>query len=81
MGTALKVGAVAAVAGITLITKQAIDAADEMRDLSIRLGTSTETLSAFGYAASQTGTDIETLGRGMKLLAKNAADALNPTSE
>lgn len=52
LGASLVVGASAAVAGITLVTKQAIDAADQMRDLSIRLGTSTETLSAFGYAAS-----------------------------
>jgi hypothetical protein len=61
--------------------KGAIDRADELRDLSIRLGTSTETLSAFGYAAGQTGTDMEALSKGMKILAKNAADAQNATSE
>lgn len=77
-----------AFAGVTLSVgvalqkfKGAIDLADETRDLSIRLGTSTETLSAFGYAATQTGTDMETLGKGLKVLAKNAADSLNPTSE
>jgi hypothetical protein len=61
--------------------KGAIDRADELRDLSIRLGTSTETLSAFGYAAAQTGTDMDALSKGMKILAKNAADAQNSTSE
>lgn len=84
MGTALKVGAGVAVAGITALaaaTKVAIDNADQIRDLSIRLGASTETLSAWGYAASQTGTDMEALSKGLKILAKNAADAINPTSE
>lgn len=77
LGTALSVAGGALVA----LTQNSINNADAMRDLGIRLGTSTETLSAFGYAATQTGTDIDTLGRGMKILAKNAADALNPTSE
>lgn len=76
-----------AFAGVTLTVgaafeglKGAIDRADELRDLSIRLGTSTEVLSAFGYAAAQTGTDMDSLSKGMKILAKNAADAINPTS-
>lgn len=84
IGTAITAGiagAAAAATGLALLTKQAINNADAMRDMSIRLGTSTETLSAFAYAASQTGTDIDTLGRGLKVLAKNAADSLNPTSE
>lgn len=84
LGTAITVGiagAAAAASGLALLTKNAIDNADAIRDLSIRVGVSTETLSAYGYAASQTGTDIETLGKGLKVLAKNAADSLNPTSE
>jgi TP901 family phage tail tape measure protein len=63
-----------------LLTKHAIDQADAIRDLSIRIGTSTETLSAYGYAATQTGTDIESLGRGLKILAKNVAAGLDSTS-
>jgi len=78
IGTALGVGiataATVAIAGL----KTAIDRMDEMRDASIRLGVGVETLSAFGYAAQQTGTDIDDLGKGLKILAKNAADALNP---
>lgn len=81
LGTTIAVGATAAFTGLALATKAAIDQADAMRDLSIRVGVSTETLSAYGYAAKQTGTDVEALGRGLKILAKNAADALNPTSE
>lgn len=67
--------------GLAVMVKSAIDSADAMRDLSIRVGVSTEVLSAYGYAASQTGTDIETLAKGLKVLSKNAADSLNPTSE
>lgn len=81
LGTALAAGAGIAAAAIIASTKAAIDNADAIRDMSIRLGTATETLSAYGYAAGQTGTDLDTLGRGLKILAKNAADSLNPTSE
>lgn len=81
LGTAIAGGAVAVATGLTAMVKGAIDSADAMRDLSIRTGVSTETLSAFGYAASQTGTDIDVLAKGMKVLAKNVADSLNPTSE
>jgi hypothetical protein len=77
IGLALSAAAIAA----EELTRRAIDNADAMRDLSIRTGASTETLSAYGYAAEQTGTDVETLGKGLKVLAKNAADSLNPTSE
>lgn len=81
LGTALAAGAGIAAAALIASTKAAIDNADAIRDMSIRLGTATETLSAYGYAAGQTGTDLDTLGRGLKVLAKNAADSLNPTSE
>lgn len=77
IGTALSAAAI----GLTALTKSAIDNADAMRDLSIRLGVDTETLSAYGYAATQTGTDIEVMGKGLKVLAKNVADATNPTNE
>lgn len=64
----LATGAVAALKG-------AIDRMDELRDASIRLGVGVETLSAFSYAAQQTGTDIDSLGKAFKILAKNMADA------
>lgn len=73
--------ATAAFTALALGVKSAIDSADAMRDLSIRLGVSTETLSAFGYAAQQTGTDIDSLGRGLKILAKNANDAMDSNSQ
>jgi hypothetical protein len=61
--------------------KGAIDAADHMRDLSIRTGVAVETLSGFAYAARQTGTDMDSLSTGLKFLAKNAGAALNPMSQ
>jgi hypothetical protein len=80
-GAALGVGLVTAATALTALTKSAIDNADALRDSSIQLGISTETLSAYSYAAQQTGTDLDSLSRGLKILSKNAADALKPTSE
>lgn len=58
----------------------AIDQADKLNDFTKRLGVSAEAISAWGYAASQTGTDIDGLGKGLKLLQKNMAEALDPKS-
>jgi hypothetical protein len=60
--------------------KNAIDRADQLRDASIRLGIGVETLSAYGYAAQQTGTDIEELNKGLLRLSRNAQEALDPKS-
>jgi len=83
LGVALKAGAVAATAALTAVAAAvgtAINRADEMRDLSIRTGVATEKLSEYAYAAKQTGTDIDGLSRGLKLLAKNAAEAADAGS-
>lgn len=83
VGTSIKAGAVLAVAAlgtIALAVGQAIDKADEMRDLSNRTGIATEKLSEYAYAAKQTGTDIDGLGRGLKILSKNLAEAADPKS-
>lgn len=80
LGKGLGLAAIAATTALIGITKAAIDNADAIRDLSIRTGIGTETLSAYGYAASQTGTSIESLAKGLNILAKNAAAAINPTS-
>lgn len=66
-----------AIAGI----KNAIDQADKLNDFNQRLGISAEALSGWGYAATQAGTDIDALGIGLKKLAKNMAEALDPKSE
>lgn len=81
LGTALVTGAAAAATALTAITKQAIDYADHLNDLNERLGISAEALSGWAYAAQQTGTDIDALGVGLKKLAKNMAEALDPKSQ
>lgn len=73
-------GAASALTALTVAIGQSINNADEIRDLSIRIGVGTEKLSEYAYAAKQTGTDIEGLGRGLKILAKNLAEAADPTS-
>lgn len=83
LGTGIKAGAViatAALSALAVAVGQQIDGADAMRDLSIRTGVATEKLSEYAYAAKQTGTDIDGLSRGLKLLAKNAAEAADETS-
>lgn len=48
--------------------KKSIDFADQMNDLSLRLGVSTEQLSVLSLYAEQSGTDIETLASAMSKL-------------
>lgn len=76
LGTVFGVSLAGAITGSIAAIGQAIDRMDELRDASIRLGVGVETLSAYRYAAQQTGTDIEALSKGLKILAKNAADAV-----
>lgn len=76
LGAALAVAGGAAAIGI----KSAIDYADKLNDMNQRLGVSAEALSGWAYAARQTGTDIDSLGIGLKKLAKNMAEALDPKS-
>jgi hypothetical protein len=79
-GLAGFLGVTASIAGAVTAIKTAIDRADSLRDLSIRVGASTEALSGFSYAAKQTGTDIDALSKGMLILSKNTALALDPKS-
>lgn len=76
IGAAVAAGAVAVAAGV----KSAIDYADQLNDMNQRLGVSAEALSGWAYAAKQSGTDIDALGIGLKKLAKNMAEALDPKS-
>lgn len=83
LGAGIRSGAViatAALAALGVAVGKSIDNADAMRDLSIRIGVGTEKLSEYAYAAKQTGTDIDGLARGLKILSKNAAEAADETS-
>lgn len=79
MAGALVVGAGA----FTVMAKQAIDAADELDNLSMRAGVSVEELSRLSYAAKMSDTDTEALATGMRKLSDNmvAAGAGNATAK
>lgn len=66
-GPAVAAGAaVSALAvGFGAIVSKSIDMADNLNDLSLRLGVSTERLSVLSLYADQSGTDIETLATAM----------------
>lgn len=80
LGVAMAAGAAAAGTALVAMTKQAIDAADRLNDISQRLGIGTEALSAWGYAAQQSGTDLEALNTGLVRFTKNVAAAMDEGS-
>lgn len=67
---------VAAGGGLVAIAKGAIDAADNMRDLSQRTGVSVERLSQFKTAAEMSGTSIEKVGGALVKLSKTMSQSL-----
>ena len=67
----------AAGAGLMALAKNAIDTADNLRDMSIRTGVSVEQLSKLKTAAEMSGATIEDVGKG---LAKTAIAIGNSTS-
>jgi len=64
----------ATVAGLAVLGKRSIDAADNLRDLSQRTGVGVETLSRFGAAAQDSGSNIDEVAKLMGRLAKGIAD-------
>lgn len=90
IGSALKTAALGFVsfAGVTVSVgaalesvHAAIDRADKLNDFTQRLGVSAEQMSGWGYAAKQTGTDIDALGVGFKKLQAAMTDGLDKKSE
>lgn len=76
-------GALAAVVGVGAFasaTKQSIELADRLDDLSKRFGVSASRLQLLGNVAGQEGTDIEALGQSLKFLGKNAQLAADAPS-
>lgn len=74
------------VAGLALVDtavrglNDAIDQADKLDELSARYDISTEKLSAWGYAAKLTGSDLESLTSAIPKFSKVIADAADETS-
>ena len=61
--------------GLAAMAKGAIDAADNMNDLSQKTGVSVERLSQFDQAAKMSGTTLEAVGGAMVKLGRNLAES------
>lgn len=72
---------VAAVAGITAITKSAIDAADKLDETAQKVGVGVEALSSLTFAARMSGVEAGTLNTALTKLSRSISEAQNPTSE
>lgn len=75
IAAAAGVAATVAASGFVALAKSAIDSADAINDLSKSTGISVESLSQLKYAAELSGTDIDSLAKGMQKLSKSAVDA------
>ena len=72
----LAIGGAAAIAGFGInATKDFIQTGDELDKMSKRTGISVETLSELGFAAEQSGSDLETVEKASKRLASTIFDA------
>lgn len=67
------------VAAVAKFAKDNLDAADAMSKLSQRTGIAAPELDKFRKVAELSDTSIESLGKGFRALASNAADAANGT--
>lgn len=71
----------ATIAGIAALGKRAIDAADNLNDLSKRTGVGVESLSRFGAAAADSGTSVDEVAKAMGRLARGVVDPASQTSK
>jgi hypothetical protein len=76
-GVAFATAGVAAAAGIALITKQAIDAADAARKTAQSVGISVESLTGLQFAAGQSGLEVDQFASAMVKLDKAIGEAAN----
>ena len=70
-GGVVAFGAGIAAAGVVAYTKNIIDSADSMRDLSQKTGASVEMLSKFQQQANKSGSNIDEVGKAMIRLGRN----------
>jgi len=80
LGIGAAIGGALGIASVADFIKGTIDLADQLDELSSRLGVSTEQLSAWGYAAKLTGSDLESLASTIPRLSKNLAAAMDESS-
>jgi hypothetical protein len=72
-GAAASMAAVAptaVIAGLAAVAKSSIDTADAMRDMSSRISVSITDLASYTLIAEQSGTSLETVGKGIRALSK-----------
>ena len=69
------------IAGFGYLVKSAIDAGDQMQKMSQQLGISTAALSQLDHAAQLSGTNLEAVSVGIKMMEKNIGDAKRGTGE
>src|SRR5687768_12606966 len=62
-------------AALVVFTKHSVAAGDALHDMSVRTGVTVETLSKLSLAAKQSGTSIEAIGNGFRLMSRNLAEA------
>lgn len=75
------IGAAAGLGGLVSLTKNAIDSASAIHDLSERLGVNSEELQALHFAVTQAGGSIEGFDSGILKFQKNIADAAQGTGK
>jgi hypothetical protein len=75
MGTLQSLAGIGVVAGLSALTKQAIDAGDALDELQQRTGIAVEYLSKLQYAANISGVSTEQLGKGLVTLNQELASA------
>jgi hypothetical protein len=80
-GKAIGAGVAVAATALGALTWQSIQFADQLDEMSQRLGISTETLSGWGYAAKMSGTDLDSLTAAIPKLSKTLAAAADEGSK
>lgn len=78
---AATVGITASAAGLAVLTQSAIDAADELDDLSQKTGVTVESLSALAYVANVEGVAVADLSSSLAKLARSMSDAARGSKE
>lgn len=81
MGPMVAAAAAAAGGGMLAMAKNAIDAADNIRDLSLQTGFSVKSLSLWSLAAKQSGTSIEAVAMSGKFLSSAMLEAAAGTGK
>lgn len=73
-------GAVGA-AGLGLMAKNAIDTADKIHKLNLRLGAAPEALSQLAYAAERSGVPVNTMTMAMQRMVRRISEAADGSGE